>query len=256
MRRIRVIPVLLVQNGGLVKSVQFKNYRYIGDPINAVKIFNDKEVDEIVILDISATAEKRPPNRELIKNITGEAFMPLAYGGGVTKLDEVKELIQLGVEKIIFNSAARTNPSLIEQAAKWAGSQSIVVSMDACTTLWGGYKLYSYNGRETKNTVPLVFAKEMEAAGAGEIFLQQTYRDGTFKGFDLKIIEMISRHINIPLVAAGGAGSIEDFRKAVEAGAAAVAAGSMFVLQRPHHAVLISYPSQDALQTQLFSRIS
>jgi len=256
MRRIRVIPILLIQNGGLVKSVKFRNHQYIGDPINAVKIFNEKEVDEIAILDISASAEKRPPSRQLIKNLTGEAFMPLAYGGGVTRLDEVKDLIQMGVEKIIFNSSARNNPALIEEAAKWAGSQSIVVSIDVKKTIWGKYRVCSHNGLKTTGTDPLVFAKQMESAGAGEILLQEADRDGTFEGFDFSIIEMISRHINIPLVAAGGAGSIEDFKKAIHAGAAAVAAGSMFVLQRPHRAVLISYPSQEILKTQLFSQLS
>lgn len=256
MRRIRVIPVLLIKNGGLVKSVRFKNHQYIGDPINAVKIFNDKEVDEIVILDISATIEKRPPNQQMIKDLTGEAFMPLAYGGGITRLDEVKTLIQMGVEKIIFNSSARNNPALIEEAAKWAGSQSIVVSMDIQKSFWGKYRLCNYNGLRAIDKDPLLFAKQMESAGAGEILLQQVDRDGTFEGFDFSIIELISRYINIPLVAAGGAGSIDDFKKAVQAGAAAVAAGSMFVLQRPHRAVLISYPSQETLKTQLFSQLS
>jgi imidazole glycerol-phosphate synthase subunit HisF len=256
MNRIRVIPVLLIQNGGLVKSVKFKNHQYIGDPINAVKIFNDKEVDEIVILDISATAEKRPPDKQLIKSFTSEAFMPLAYGGGITTLDEVKGLINLGVEKIILNHSAVVNPSLVSAVAKWAGSQSVVISIDVKKNTWGKYGIYKQNGSKKTDPEPIAFAKQMESAGAGEIFLQHIDRDGTFDGYALDIIQQMSHAVNIPVVAAGGAGSIEDFKQAVKAGASAVAAGSMFVLQRPHRAVLISYPSQEELKTKLFSGVS
>jgi len=255
MKRIRVIPVLLIRKGGLVKSVKFKNHQYIGDPINAVKIFNDKEVDEIVILDISATAEKRPPDWQQIKNFTSEAFMPLAYGGGITKLDEIKDLINMGVEKIILNHSAIVNPSLVEDAARWAGSQSVVVSVDVKKNAWGKYYVYGQNGSKKTNFEPVAFAKQAENAGAGEILLQHIERDGTFGGFALDIIELVSRHVNIPVVTAGGAGSIGDFRQAVKAGASAVAAGSMFVLQGPHRAVLISYPSQSALEERLFSKV-
>ena len=148
MKRIRVIPVLLIQKGGLVKSVRFKQHQYIGDPINAVKIFNEKEVDEMVILDISASQEKRSPDFKKIKELAGEAFMPLAYGGGISKLDEIKELINAGVEKVVVNYAAIKNPALITEAAKWAGSQSVVVSIDVKKNIWGKYKLYSKNGSE------------------------------------------------------------------------------------------------------------
>jgi len=255
MKRIRVIPVLLIQKGGLVKSVKFKHHQYIGDPINAVKIFNDKEVDEIVVLDISATAEKRPPDWLQIKNLAEEAFMPLGYGGGITKLDEVKRLISMGVEKIILNQGALSNLSLVREAANWAGSQSVVVSMDVKKNTWGKYFVYAQNGSKKTNFEPVAFAKQAEAAGAGEILLQHIDRDGTFKGFAPDLIEAVSREVNIPIVAAGGAGSVEDFKQAILAGASAVAAGSMFVLQRPHRAVLISYPSQEELKTNLFSQI-
>jgi imidazole glycerol-phosphate synthase subunit HisF len=246
---------LLIQNGGLVKSVKFKNHQYIGDPINAVKIFNDKEVDEMVVLDISATTGKRAPNREQIKNLTSEAFMPLAYGGGITRLNEIKDLINMGVEKIILNNSALMNPSLIEDAAKWAGSQSVVISIDTKKNAWGKYYVYGQNGSKKTTLEPLAFAKQVEAAGAGEILLQHIERDGTFGGFALDIIELVSRNVNIPVVAGGGAGSIKDFKQAVKAGASAVAAGSMFVLQRPHRAVLISYPSQEQLKKELFSQV-
>ena len=146
MKRIRVIPTLLIKNGGLVKSIKFKNHKYVGDPINAVKIFNEKEVDEIVILDISVTAEKREPDFKRIAELTSEAFMPLAYGGGITKLDEIKKLINTGVEKVIINSAAFVNKKLIEDAAKYVGSQSIVVSIDVKRNIWGKYKVYAGNG--------------------------------------------------------------------------------------------------------------
>ena len=253
--RIRVIPILLIQGGGLVKSIKFKNHQYIGDPINAVKIFNDKEVDEIVVLDISATAEKRPSGRQQIKNLTGEAFMPLAYGGGITTLDQVKDLINMGVEKIILNHSAVTNPSLVNEIAGWAGSQSVVVSIDTKKDTWGKYHVYTQNGSKKTGLEPVAFAKQMENAGAGEILLQHIGKDGTFAGYALDIIQMVSRQISIPVVAAGGAGSIADFKQAIAAGASAVAAGSMFVLQRPHRAVLISYPSPEELQTQFFSQV-
>src|SRR5689334_6323291 len=146
MKRIRVIPVLLLQKGGLVKSVRFKDHKYVGDPINAVKIFNEKEVDEIVVLDISATAEKRPPNISQVRDIASEAFMPLAFGGGITNIDEIKSLITCGVEKVVLNTSAYKNPTLIGEAAKWVGSQSVVVSIDVKKNMWGKYKVYIQNG--------------------------------------------------------------------------------------------------------------
>ena len=252
MKRIRVIPTLLIKNGGLVKSIKFKNHKYVGDPINAVKIFNEKEVDEIVILDISVTAEKREPDFKRIAELTSEAFMPLAYGGGITKLDEIKKLINTGVEKVIINSAAFVNKKLIEDAAKYVGSQSIVVSIDVKRNIWGKYKVYAGNGSKNTNLDPMSFAMAMEAAGAGEILLNSIDRDGTFGGYDEDLIKMVSSSISIPLVAVGGASSVDDFKKAIHAGASAVAAGSMFVFQRPHRAVLISYPSQEELKNEVY----
>ena len=255
MKRIRVIPALLIQKGGLVKSVKFVNHKYIGDPINAVKIFNEKEVDEIVILDISATSEKRPPNIQQIKEIASEAFMPLGYGGGITQLQEIKELINAGVEKVILNTTAYNNPKLVSDAAKFIGSQSIVVSMDVKKNIWGKYKVYVQNGTRNTNSDPVEFAKHMENAGAGELFLNSIEKDGTFGGYDTSLIKMVSSNVNIPIVACGGAGGVDDFVDAVRHGASAVSAGSMFVFQRPHNAVLISYPSQKQLIDQLYSQI-
>ena len=255
MKRVRVIPVLLMQRGGLVKSVRFKNHKYVGDPINAVKIFNEKEVDEIVLLDISATSEKRPPNIQQIKAIASEAFMPLAYGGGVTKLDEVKTLITAGVEKVVLNTAAHIVPSLISDSARWAGSQSIVASIDVKKNFWGRYKVFIQNGIKNTDTDPVEFAQRMEEEGAGEIFLNAIDRDGTYNGYDETLISAVSNAVRIPVVALGGASAIEDFSKAIRFGASAVAAGSIFVFQRPHQAVLISYPDQEELKEKLFTKI-
>jgi imidazole glycerol-phosphate synthase subunit HisF len=256
MKRIRVIPALLIRKGGLVKSVKFKDHKYVGDPINAVKIFNEKEVDEIVILDISATAEKRPPNIQQIKEIASEAFMPLGYGGGITKLDEIKELIAAGVEKVILNASAYNNPQLISDGAKYVGSQSIVASIDVKKNLWGKYKVFVNNGTTNTNVDPVTFATQMEKAGAGEILLNAIDKDGTFDGYDLELVKSVSTAVNIPVVALGGAGSVEDFAKAVHHGASAVSAGSFFVFQRPHRAVLISYPGQTELKEKVFAQIS
>ncbi|MFT3679147.1 MAG: AglZ/HisF2 family acetamidino modification protein [Ferruginibacter sp.] len=252
MARIRVIPVLLIQKGGLVKSVRFSNHKYVGDPINAVKIFNEKEVDEIVILDISATAEKRGPDIARIKEIAGEAFMPLAYGGGVTKVDEIVSLINAGVEKVILNTSAFKNPLLITEGARKAGSQSIVVSIDVKRNLWGKYKVYVQNGSINTGLDPVSFAKQLTAAGAGEIILNSIERDGTFEGYDLQLVEMVSAAVNVPVVTIGGAATVADFKPAVQKGASAVAAGSMFVFRGPHRAVLINYPAQQELKEKLF----
>lgn len=252
MKRIRVIPVLLLQNGGLVKSVKFSDYKYVGDPINAVKIFNEKEVDEIVILDISATAAKRPPNISQIKEIASEAFMPLAYGGGITRLDEISELINAGVEKAVVNTGAYLSPELVTAGAKHIGSQSIVVSIDVKKDFLGKYKVFIYNGSKNTKMDPVEYAKKMQDAGAGEIFLNVIDRDGTYSGYDLALIKKITQALQIPVVVCGGAAVVEDFARAVQHGASAVAAGSMFVFQRPHNAVLISYPLQDELKSKVF----
>lgn len=256
MKRIRVIPVLLLQKGGLVKSVKFKNHQYIGDPINAVKIFNEKEVDEIAILDISATAEKRGPDIEVVKKIASEAFMPVAWGGGISTIDHIQELVGIGVEKIILNHSAVRNPSFISEAAKLVGSQSVVVSMDIKKDLFGRHKVFTHNGSKNTSMDPVDFAKKMELNGAGEILLQDIERDGSFSGYNLDLIRQVSSKLNIPVIAVSGAASVLDFKAAVQAGASAVAAGSFFVLQRPHRAVLISYPAQEELKRDFFSKLS
>lgn len=251
--RTRVIPALLLHKGGLIKSVKFKDYKYVGDPINAVKIFNEKEVDEIAVIDIDATRENRPPNFEQLIEIASEAFMPLSYGGGITTIEQIKKILFGGVEKVIINKAAHTNPSLITEAARLFGNQSVVISIDAKKSLLGGYKVYIDNAVKKTVYSPEAFAKRMEEAGAGEILLNCIDADGTYKGYDLVLLKSVADAVSIPVIVQGGAGSVEDFAEAKKNGASAVVAGSMFVFQRPHQAVLISYPSQLELKEKLFN---
>jgi cyclase len=243
MLKTRVIPCLLLKNLGLVKTIKFKDPTYVGDPINAVRIFNEKEVDELVFLDISATPQSRSPNFKLLADIASEAFMPFGYGGGVKDLGMIGALFNTGIEKVIINSHAAENPSLIREAARIYGSQSIVVSVDVKKSFLGGYSAFIHGGTRNTKRDPARYAKEMENLGAGEIFLNSIDRDGTMQGYDLELIKMVSRAVSIPVIACGGAGSVEDFASAVRKGeASAVSAGSMFVFQGKHRAVLITYP--------------
>ncbi len=244
----RVIPSLLIHKGGLVKSVQFKDYKYVGDPINAVKIFNEKEVDEIAVIDIDASKENKAPNIEKISEIASEAFMPMAYGGGITTIEQIKEILYNGIEKVIINKAAHTTPHLITQAANLFGNQSIVVSIDVKKVFLKGYRVFIENGKKNTGLHPVEFAITAEKLGVGEILLNSIDKDGTFTGYDLALIQQVSQAVNIPVIAIGGASSVEDFAKAKQAGASAVSAGSMFVFQRPHKAVLISYPTRKEIK--------
>lgn len=244
----RVIPSLLIHKGGLVKSVQFKDYKYVGDPINAVKIFNEKEVDEIAVIDIDASKENKAPNIAKIAEIASEAFMPMAYGGGITTIEQIKEILYNGIEKVIINKAAHTTPHLITQAANLFGNQSIVVSIDVKKVFLKGYRVFIENGKKNTGLHPVEFAITAEKLGAGEILLNSIDKDGTFTGYDVALIQQVSKAVNIPVIAIGGASSVEDFAKAKQAGASAVSAGSMFVFQRPHKAVLISYPTRKEIK--------
>ncbi len=255
MRRIRVIPVLLVKNGGLVKTVKFDHPKYVGDPINAVRIFNEKEVDEIAVIDIACTRQKKIPDFDLISQICGEAFMPLAYGGGISTLDQIVQILYQGAEKVILQTAAFDNPGLVSEAAARFGSQSIVVSLDAKKSLLAGYKVYRDNGTKATAYHPAEWAKRLEDMGVGEIVVNSIAHDGTYKGYELPLIEMVAKAVNIPVVAQGGASVPSDFLSAIKAGASAAAAGSMFVFQRPHQAVLVTYPSQELLKREVFSKI-
>ncbi|MBS1490481.1 MAG: imidazole glycerol phosphate synthase subunit HisF [Bacteroidetes bacterium] len=254
MKRIRVIPALLMQQGGLVKSIRFKDHKYVGDPINAVKIFNEKGVDEIVLLDRSASG--KGPDLVKIQEIAGEAFMPMGYGGGITQLSQIQQLIAGGIEKVILNTSTFTHPQLVTDGARYVGSQSIVVSIDVKKNWLGKYKVYVANGTKNTGTDPVEQAKKMEQAGAGEILLTSIDRDGTFEGYDTELLAAVCRAVSIPVVAAGGAGSLVHFSEAIARGASAVAAGSFFVFQRPHRAVLISYPSETELKETVFSHIN
>jgi imidazole glycerol-phosphate synthase subunit HisF len=252
MLRTRVIPSLLLRNGGLVKTVRFRNPTYVGDPINAVRIFNDKEVDELVFLDITASIEGARPNMRLLGEIAEECFMPLAYGGGLRTVEDVKAVIALGVEKISFNSAAAEDPDFVSRAADAVGSQSVVVSIDVRKSLFGKYEVHVRGGRRGTGLDPAEFAVAMQKKGAGEILLNAIDRDGTQQGYDIDLIRRVTSRVSIPVIACGGAGRIEDFSAAVkDGGASAVAAGSMFVFRGKHRAVLISYPSRTELEKGL-----
>jgi cyclase len=251
MLRIRIVPCLLLRGGGLVKTVRFDSLKYVGDPINAVRIFNEKEVDELVFLDIGATAGGHGPNFEVVRDIASEAFMPLGYGGGITNVDEIRRLFTIGVEKIILNTAAHTDPRLIEDAARIAGSQSIVVSIDVKRGLLGKYSVFSHSGTVNQRLGPVESARRAVDAGAGEILLTSIDRDGTQQGYDLELVEMVAASVPVPVIACGGAGSLADFRDAVRRGASAVAAGSLFVFHGKHRAVLITYPDYSALNELL-----
>jgi len=239
---------LLLKGQGLVKTVRFKKPQYIGDPINAVRIFNEKEVDELIILDITATIEGRRPNFELIADIASEAFMPFGYGGGIRNLGDIRTLFNLGVEKVIVNSYAVENPSFVGEVVNIAGSQSVVISIDVRKNVFGRYMAFSQCGQKKVNRELESLILQMQELGAGEVILTSIDRDGTMTGYDVGLISKIANILTIPLVACGGAGTPEDFRKAVQAGASAVAAGSMFVFHGRQRAVLISYPEMKKLK--------
>lgn len=254
-KRARIIPCLLLKNTGLVKTTKFKDPKYLGDPRNVVKIFNDKEADELVLLDITATLEANSPKFDLISEIASECFMPLAYGGGIRTVDEVKRLIGIGIEKVVINSSAVANPRLIEEIAKVIGSQSVVVSIDVKQSFISRrYEVYTHSGTKGTHLDPVFFAKQMEGAGAGEIFLNSIDRDGSMKGYDLDLIKKVVQAVRIPVVACGGAGNVRDLAEAIHVGASAASAGSMFVYQGKLKAVLISFPSPQELTQALSAK--
>ena len=252
MYRPRVIPLLLLQNKGLVKSTKFKKHRYIGDPINAVKIFNDLKADELVFLDIDATRQNRTIEIELVKKIGEEADMPFAVGGGITNINQIRQIIGAGAEKVVINSAAK-DTKFITQAADNFGSSTIVVCIDIYKNLWGKYKALIRAGKKNLSINPVEMAQLMSSAGAGEIIVQSMDRDGTMEGFDLEITYEIAKSVTIPVVAAGGAGNLQDLHKSIiEGKASAVAAGSMFIYHGSRKGILVNYPSKEEL-TSLFN---
>ena len=252
MLQTRVIPCLLLDGARVVKTVKFKNPVYVGDPINVMRIFNEKEVDEIVVLDIAAPREDRAPAFALIGEIASECFMPLSYGGGVRSLDDMRKLLASGVEKIIINTAANDNAALIRAGAREYGSQSVVVSVDVKRTWVGRYETHVAAGRRSTGLDPVTYAKRMEELGAGEILLNSIDRDGTMQGYDLALIRSVADAVNVPVIACGGARTTEDLRQAIIAGhASAACAGSMFVFHGRHRAVLITYPDTEELRRVL-----
>jgi cyclase len=251
MLRARVIPCLLLRNAGLVKTVGFKDPKYVGDPINAVKIFNEKEVDELIVLDIEASKRGAGPNYELLADIASECFMPVCYGGGVTSVEQALRIVQLGIEKIAVNAAAIAHHGLVSALSDELGSQSVVVGIDVKRDWMGRYRVYDASSGKLTDRSPENYASELVNAGAGEIFLNSVDEDGRQAGYDLKLIDKVTRAVSVPVIASGGAGKLGDFAAAVGAGASAVAAGSLFVFQGRHRAVLISYPPYKELERLL-----
>ncbi len=241
----RLIPCLLMSNGALVKTVRFKHPTYVGDPVNAVRIFSQKEVDELLLLDIEATTQRRGIDYESLEKLVSECFMPICYGGGVNTLEDMRKLFSLGIEKISLGAAAFLNPKLIREAATEFGSQAIVVTLDVKKGLLGGYSVRTHQGTKDMRIDPITAAKNVGALGAGEILLNSIDREGTWSGFDLKLIRDVTNAVGVPVIATGGAGSLQDVRSAVaEGGASAVAIGSMAVFQGKDLGVLIKFPSR------------
>ena len=246
MNRPRVIPTLLINEGKLVKTIGFRNPVYLGDPINAIKIFNEKRVDELAVMDITASARKATPDFDLLEKMASEAFMPLSYGGGINSVEQMKRIFRAGYEKVIVNTAFINNRMLIKDASQYFGSQSIVCAVDYKKTLLGTYA-YFYDGNQKTQFRPGELAKLAEEMGAGELLLYCIDRDGKRCGYDLSMIKEISKSIRIPIIACGGANDISSLKEALNAGASAVAAGSMFVFFGKKQAVLINYPDESEL---------
>ncbi len=251
MRRTRVIPTLLLRGAGLVKTTAFRNPVYVGDPINAIRIFNDKEVDELVLLDITASRSGKGPAFATIESISSECFMPVAYGGGISSIEHIRKILATGIEKVVINTAALRHPELVREAAREFGSQAIAVSIDVKRRLFGRYEVYGEGGLRATGHDPVAYAKKMQELGAGEILLASIDRDGTMNGYDVDLVSRVAAAVGVPVIASGGAGKVTDFSAARQAGAAAVAAGAMFVFHGPHRAVLITYPSQAELSAAL-----
>jgi cyclase len=245
MLRPRIIPSLLVQDNGLVKTVNFRNPKYVGDPINAVRIFNDKGVDELVIFDIDATVLRKVPNYSLIERLASQSMMPLCYGGGVNTVEQAQRIFSLGIEKIALSSAVLENPLLITEISERVGSQSVIVVLDVKKKLLGGYEIFTHNGKKATGINPIIFAEKAQRLGAGEIVINSIDKDGLMKGYDLDLIDKVREKITVPMTVLGGAGSLEDMEKVIDKhGVIGVAAGSLFVFKGPYKAVLINYPTQ------------
>lgn len=246
MLRPRILPSLLIQENGLVKTVNFKNPKYVGDPINAVKIFNEKAVDELAVFDIDATAKGLEPNYSLIERIANQSRMPLCYGGGVKTVEQAQKIFGLGIEKIALSSAVLQNPQLITEIANRVGSQSVIVVLDVKKKLFGGYEVYTHNGKKGTGINPFDFSEKAQKLGAGEIILNSIDQDGLMNGYDMSLINKIREKITLPLTVLGGAGNLDHIREVIaKHGVIGVAAGSLFVFKGVYKAVLINYPTKE-----------
>lgn len=244
----RIVPVLLLSGKGLVKTQRFQSPKYVGDAINAVKIFSEKEVDEIVFLDIEASKQNREPDYDLIKSIASEAYMPFAYGGGIKTLEQAEKILSNGAEKIIINRSFFSNPKMISEMIQSFGSQSVAICIDVKKDMFGRHRVYHYFNKKKSSTSLTDFIKHCEAFGFGEIIIQNVDRDGMMKGYDLDLIKLSRLNTELPLVAVGGAGEYDDIQKAFDSGADAAAAGSLFTFYGKYRAVLINYPDNTIIK--------
>lgn len=247
MLRPRIIPCLLIQNKGLVKTVQFKNPKYVGDPINAVRIFNEKQADELMVLDIDVTTKRMDPNYALIEKLASECRMPLCYGGGIKTVEQAQKIFSLGVEKVALSSAAIENPSIITAIAERVGSQSTVVVLDVKKKLFGGYEICTHNAKKSTGKNPIEWAEYCQKMGAGELVVNSIDRDGMMNGYDLELAAKIRNKISIPFTVLGGAGHLDDIGLLIQNfGIIGAAAGSLFVFRGAYKAVLINYPDPES----------
>lgn len=255
MLRSRVIPCLLVHDGGLVKTQKFGAPKYVGDPINAVRIFNEKEVDELVVLDIDATVQQRGPNFKLIEDLAAECRMPLCYGGGVSNAEQASRIVGLGVEKVAVSAAALDRPEVIAEMAVAVGNQSVVAVLDVKRGMLGGYSVVTHNGTKKHKIEPIGLAIELQGLGIGELVVNSVDNDGQMRGYDLQLAEKIRAAVDIPMTIMGGAGSLDDVQQLISKfGIIGAAAGSLFVFKGKYRAVLINYPTQRE-KDSLFSQV-
>jgi len=252
MLRTRVIPTLLLKDYSLVKTTKFNKYNYIGDPSNTVRIFNELEVDELMFLDIFASKEKREINYSVLKDIANECFMPLSYGGNIRGLEDAKKIFNIGFEKIVINSNAFNNLSLISEVSEYFGKQSIVGSIDVKKSFFGKYNVFSHHGTKKQKETPVGWAKKLVDAGVGELLVTSIDQDGTWEGYDTVLIKSIAESVDVPVIANGGAGSLEDIKNVVKGSkASAVGLGSMVVYQKKDMGVLVNFPDQHVLESLL-----
>lgn len=254
----RIIPCLLIHNKGLVKTVNFKNAKYVGDPINAVRIFNEKQVDELIILDIDATTKTYEPDYKMIEQLASECRMPLCYGGGIKTVEQAKTILSLGVEKIALSSAVMENPNLISQISSQVGAQSVVVVLDIRKKLFSSkYEIYTHNGSKKHNVDLIEYVKFLEGLGTGEFVINSIDNDGQMKGYDINLINKIKSFISVPMTVLGGAGSLDDLKKViVQHQLIGVAAGSLFVFKGKYKAVLINYPSEIEKEQLIYNTLN